>query len=495
MRDREKGFALVLVLILIAFGSMILTPTLQIAFASLKSKQVVTTTLKDQYARDGCAELAMWKLLYGGAAALLDEEGDQTIYDCELNEIPAEVSLTMLAKLGGTLIQGAEDNKIRLSQTVVCDKDGDGFDDPCLTLPENQLGMLAKYTMVLEQVSPDASVPVVAVYDQLPAKFRWNPSADPVTSNDGSFPEILGLTPTNIDSEDNQVWKWDFSSSPLSFIQGQVRTFEFIADIFMDKGEYCNRSFLKMQSTPHESSGPGGKVRVLGGPEEGCPNGGTLVAKYLDQPVASPNVTTIFTYIIQVENIAKNSQQIELLKDVLPQGGFLFCNGTTVGDPSQTCDAPMFKMAADPFNPVTDSFTDTTGYTTMADPTETYFSADDRWELVWNNGGEGWSMEQSAQPQDNFIMRFQAEITPTLSGSYFNEIFADVNCSAPSVLLSSPDDVTNQGGYCASYSWPSAGTIIPTYDVGSTTLRSSGQGNITVDWDTVDGTLQSWHVN
>ena len=128
----------------------------------------------------------------------------------------------------------------------------------------------------------------------------------------------------------------------------------------------------------------------------------------------------------------------------------------------------------------------------MADPAETYLSADDRWELVWD---VGWSLEQAGEAQDNFIMRFQAEITPDLSGSYYNEIFVDVDCSVPSVLSSSPDDVTSQAEYCASYSWPSAGTIVPTYDVGSTTLRSSGRGNITVDWGALDGTLESWHVN
>ena len=493
MKIREKGFALVLVLILVAFGSMILTPTLNFAFSSLRSKQVVTITLKDQYARDGCAELAMWKLLYGGAAALLDEEGDQTIYECELNEIPADVSLTMQAKLGDTSVGGAEDNKVRLSQTVECDEDGSGdYGDDCTTLPEDVVGMLAKYTIFLDQVSPDTSVPMVAVYDQLPAKFDWNPSANPVTSEDGSFPEIVGLTPTNIDTAQNQIWKWDFSSSPLSFTQGQVRQFTFIATIEEAKGEYCNRAFLKMQSTPHESSGPHEEIRVLGASEEGCANGGTLVNKYIDQRVALPGVTTIFTYIINVENIEKNSQQIDLLKDVLPHDGFLFCNGTSQGDPLKTCDPPMYKSVADSFDPLTDSFTDTTGYTTMADPAETHIPADDRWELVWD---AGWSMQQAGKAEDTFIMRFQAEISPTLSGSYYNEIFVDVDCSVPSVLSSSPDDVTTQADYCASYSWPSGGTIVPTYDVGSQTDRSLGQGNITVDWGTVDGTLQSWHVN
>ena len=127
MRTREGGFALVLVLILIAFGSMLRTPTLQFAFTSLRSKQVVTTTLNDQYARDGCAEYAMWKLLYGDAADLLQVEGEgPPPYDCELNDITATVTLTMQARLGDASVGGAEDNKIRPTNTVECDEDGSG---------------------------------------------------------------------------------------------------------------------------------------------------------------------------------------------------------------------------------------------------------------------------------------------------------------------------------------------------------------------------------
>lgn len=88
--------------------------------------------------------------------------------------------------------------------------------------------MEARYTMFLDQVSPDASVPVVAIYDELPSKFDWRPLTDPVVTLDGSFPEILSVIPTNIGSSQNQIWKWNFSSSPLSFTQGQVRQFSFV---------------------------------------------------------------------------------------------------------------------------------------------------------------------------------------------------------------------------------------------------------------------------
>ncbi len=490
MRKEEKGIAIILVLILLAVGSAIIAPSLSLAFTIITSKQKHTEILKEHYARDGAAEYAQWELLYGLATSQLTNQGQETTYSVTLNGVDTDVRIRMQAKLGEAGTGGAEDNKIRVTMAVVCAKDGDGvYDDDCLTLPENVTGMFAKYTITLEQVSPDTSVPLLVVYDELPSKFDWNPALNPLVSQDGSFSEIVSATATNIGSSQNQIWKWDFTSSPISFTQGQKRQFTMIVEVEKAKGEYCNRGFIKMQSAPHESSGPLAKVRV-GADQEGCPNGGMVVNKYVDQILALPNQTTIFTYIIDAENIEKNSQQIDLLKDVLSNGGFLYCNGTAQGDPSKTCDPPMFKLGPTPFDPGVDSFTDTTGYTTMVDPTQTYDATDDRWELVWN---AGWGIEQAGKPKDTFTMRFQAEITPTVSGSYYNEVFIDVDCSVPSALTSSPDDVTSQADYCSSYSWPSGGTLVPTYDVRAEANITMGWGNVTVD-PSGTGALESWHV-
>ena len=489
----EKGFALLMVLVFLGLGSLMLVPTLRLADTALQAKQINSDTLQEQYALDGAAQYAMWELLYGGVAVLLDTEGEEApgLSTLTLNGVDVTIKIRMQATLGDALVGGAEDNRIRLTKAVECDQDGDGFDDDCLALPENVPGMLARYTVQLDQVSPDTSVGVLAVYDQLPAKFDWDPVANPVVSLNGSFPEIEGMTPVNIGSPQDQIWKWDFSASPLFFTQGQVREFTIITDIDQAKGEYCNRTFLKMQSPPHESSGPYARVWVQGGSNEGCANGGTLVGKFAGALVIVPGQTTIVTYSINVENVQNNSQQIDLIKDVLPQGGVLYCNGISTQDPLQTCDPPGFKYSDTAFNPITDSFTDNTGYTAMADPTETYDAVTDRWELIWD---AGWSMEQAGKAQDNFSMRFQTEITPSVSGAYYNEIFVDVDCSVPSVLAS--EGVSTQADYCASYSWPSGGTLVPTYDVQASTLTVSGWGNVTVDWSgpTASGTLQSWHV-
>ena len=326
------------------------------------------------------------------------------------------IKMTGIVSEGAT-VAGAEDNRIKPSNTVVCDQDGDGFDDDCLNLPENS-GMVARYTVTLEQISPDTNVGLVAIYDELPEKFAFR--AGTVASPDNSFPEILSVTPTNIGTAQKQIMRWDLSTSPVYFQQDELKTFTFEADIPDKSDRYCNGIFLKLEVLPNEKSSKATTVIAVNTIGEGCKDGGTAVAKYVDKLVARPKEPTIFTYIVNVENIDSNTLHIASMKDVLPQGGFQWCD--PANPPSGLlCEAPMYKIVDNPFDPVTGDFTDTTGFTNLNDSVETYDTVDDRWQLFWDGpGGSGWNISQPGQAGDTFIMRFQAQFTATGSGTYYN---------------------------------------------------------------------------
>ena len=490
MRTNERGYMLVIVLIVLAVGSTSIIPVINLVKTGLVSNRVQTTQLNVQYSGDAGSEFAIWQLLYGDATTVLTADGQEVVHTVDLNGTETVVVI----RLNGASSQlspgpGAEDNRTRAYAMVVCAKDGDGvFNDDCLNLPGSTPGMLAKYTVYLEQISPDTGVGVTAVYNELPSGFDWSPALNPVDSLDGSFPEIESASPVNIGSSQNQVWRWDLSS-PIFFTQGQVRQFTFVAGISMNEGDHCDRVFLKMQAPPNESSGPAALVRV-GSAAEGCPNGGTLAMKHVDKLLALPNETTVFTYVISIENVEKNSQHVQQIKDVLP-AGFLYCDGPAVGDPSKSCDPTLYRFADDPFDPATDSYSSIVGYTPLSAPVETP-GPDSRWELVWDGpGGAGWGLAQAGLPGDTFIVRFQAEFTPTESGSYYNELFVDVSCSAPSSLIA--EGVTTQSEYCASYSWPTSGVLVPSYDVRSINGGLTSQGNAILQAG--DGAqLTSWHI-
>ena len=124
MKTGERGYALVLVLILLALGTTMVIPTLQLAFASLRAKQINTSIFVEQYARDGAAEYAVWKLMWGGTTDLLTVDNYEENSTVTLNGIVVDLVIRMRTTLGTTGVAGAEDNRVRVTKTVVCD-DGD----------------------------------------------------------------------------------------------------------------------------------------------------------------------------------------------------------------------------------------------------------------------------------------------------------------------------------------------------------------------------------
>ncbi|MEE8442761.1 MAG: hypothetical protein V3S37_03340, partial [Dehalococcoidia bacterium] len=203
------------------------------------------------------------------------------------------------------------------------------------------------------------------------------------------------------------------------------------------------------------------------------------------------------TYIINLANLAGSTEQVRNIKDVLPQGGFTFC-----GPP--TCDEAMYKVTDTPFDPETGDFTEIGSFIALNDPAAT--PSDGRWELFWyfitgesacalpsGCTGSGLPLSGAGGSTDTLVLRFQAVVTPTESGSYYNEVFTDVNCSAPQKLVNEPEAVTTTQDYCASYSWPTGGTLVPMYDVSSTADRSKGQGNVSVGFGATS--LESWNVD
>ena len=493
MRNSERGSALVLVLILLALGAPLITPSLRLVNTGLQSKQIHTVSLEGQYAADAGSEFALWKLLYGDVTSQLTQDGDQTSFSFTLNG----VETTVVIRLSGAAQAlssdpGAEDNRVRPSTMVECDKDNDGFDDDWLALPI-QAGMAARYTVSLEQISPDTTAGVLGVYVELPKQFALVPGS--VTSLDGSLPEAELISPVNIESQSWQIWKWDFSASPIYFVQGEVKQFTFESSIHDKKGRYCAGVFTKLTAPPNEKSDKTAHIVVGTGAPDGCEGGGIKAAKYVDKSLVQPNVNTIVTYIVSVENFEQNSAHTTSVEDVLPTAGFEYCSPAfPPDDPLLSCDSPMWKTADRAFDPATDSFTDTTGFTQLSDPQQTYLTGDQRWELFWDGpGGSGWGLLQAGQPNDTFLLRFQAQVTASSSGTYFNEAFADVNCSAPSSLIT--EGVTSQAEYCASYSWPTSGVVVPSYDLRATVGGYSAQGSASLDLGSLTAQLNSWHVN
>ncbi len=318
MKTGEGGYALVLVLILLAMGALMITPTLRLAQSSLSATQVHTKILKNQYSRDGAAEYAIWDLVHGTAPARLDDAGqcpaETCTYSITLNGIATDVTITMRTELAASGAQGGESNRIRPTKTVECAENGVDFIDNCSSLPVNFDGMVARYTISLEQVSPDTSVGLTHIYDELPSAFSVRLGT--ATSTDGSFPEIASAAESDIQGGQKDIVEW-ILASPVYFQQGEIKVFSFEADVDKSAGRYCNDVFLKMEQTPNEKSGKTAHVIVGTSPPDGCEGGGTFVEKFIDTVVIQPNINTVVTYIANVANLEQSTLQMDSLKDIL----------------------------------------------------------------------------------------------------------------------------------------------------------------------------------
>jgi hypothetical protein len=97
MRKGEKGQALPIVLVLIAFGGLVMAPFLGQASSSLIGSRTYGTAISQQYSGDAGVEHAIWGLAYGGLADQLSSPGDSTSYQLgeTINGIAPYITVSM----------------------------------------------------------------------------------------------------------------------------------------------------------------------------------------------------------------------------------------------------------------------------------------------------------------------------------------------------------------------------------------------------------------
>ena len=61
---RQRGAALILVLIALALGSLLITPTLRYVYTGLLETRISEELLLQQYAADAAVEYSLWQLNY-----------------------------------------------------------------------------------------------------------------------------------------------------------------------------------------------------------------------------------------------------------------------------------------------------------------------------------------------------------------------------------------------------------------------------------------------
>ena len=167
MRKKEIGQALILVLILLAIGSLLVVPTLRLGSTSSLSSQVVERQIKGLYAADAAQEYILWKLLYDTTwrSQQLQNNDDSYSFDFDVCGVPVSATVIMRAVEGegGTIL--ATDDRIKPTKTVTPNELSSGGSHTFT------------YIIELEQLSSDNSQGLDAVYDVLPKAFDYVPGS------------------------------------------------------------------------------------------------------------------------------------------------------------------------------------------------------------------------------------------------------------------------------------------------------------------------------
>ena len=438
MRSGEKGFALVLVLIFSAVGALMLIPALKLSYTTLNIKQQRTAVLQDQYARDGGAEHAMWKLQYGGGTGELTEASQTIDYTLVLNGISTDVTIQLRAEpgLSGQALASA-DFKVQPQKSVI----------PLDPTPSTLTTFT--YTITMQQLDPDPLTgQVVEVWDQLPPGFTYVASSTvPPAGHTVGEPTIETDVPTSV-----QTLKWESFDPLITFsAYGETKTLTFQAQgTPLDNTRYCNEVAFDPNG---ERSGKTAIITLGTPPSSGCP--GSKVPMTLDASpgIVQPNVTTTVTFTGTWTNKDIGDHGIDEIKIALAPG----------------------------FTYDTDSASEFPSNMTTDEPSSLDF-LDGRWELKWTTFPV---KPVPFVPDQVRTQAFKATVSPTESGSAYAEVFTKLN--APCVWA----PCTLPGDDATGYSWQAGVTIVPAYDVRSSAETTSGWGNAIPGGGV---SLESWTV-
>ena len=436
MRTSERGYALILVLILLAVGALLIYPTLRFAFTSGKLKQLHSTMLMEQYAVGAAAEHAMWKLQYGGGTAELTTENDTLEYSLDINGITTDVTIMMRIE---TQLSGQDlahdDFKVKPWSEV----------SPATSNPGNHT---FDYTINMQQLDTDPATGYIdEVWDMLPPGFEYvagssvhegSPISDPTVSYDPEF--------------DVYTLKWEFQPAITFDTYGQVRTLTFQAQANVKNNErYTNEVALKPND---ERAGKSAPIVVGNPPYSGSAGGMVQILAESDPLIAIPNVTTDFELTLNFTNVDIGPHGIDEIKTVLAPG-FSYVSGSSGQFPSNmTTDEPTVDVLPD-----------------------------GREELKWD------TFPVKPVPLDvdeTLTQQFETVATLAEAGTNYVEVFIKLNSPAaygPELLPGTAD----QG-----YSWQSGPVIVPQYDVLGDAPVLSGWGNVIPGGAGVS--LESWHV-
>jgi hypothetical protein len=175
----ERGFAYVMVLILLALGALMIVPSLQLIDTVLRGRAIYAPNIMNDYTAGSAIEYGMWRVKWEpGFAETLPIGSESTPFNITLNGVQATVTIVAQATQGGLSGVGlAKDYQIIPTKTVF----------PSTAQPGNPETFTYTITMKRLEPSDAAFNPLESVLDALDLGFTYVPNSsklDGVPFND-----------------------------------------------------------------------------------------------------------------------------------------------------------------------------------------------------------------------------------------------------------------------------------------------------------------------
>jgi hypothetical protein len=117
MKNGEKGQALLIVLALVAFGGLVISPFLGQAGSSLTGSRLYADAISQQYSSDAGVEHAIWGLRFGSLDNDIPETGNTTTYQLgeTINGYTPEITATNMGSSVYDIVSVAGDETITVT--------------------------------------------------------------------------------------------------------------------------------------------------------------------------------------------------------------------------------------------------------------------------------------------------------------------------------------------------------------------------------------------
>ncbi|MFC1907661.1 hypothetical protein ACFLW8_06210 [Chloroflexota bacterium] len=450
MRKGEIGQAFIWVLIILTVGATTLVPALGLTFTSLKTTQIADRHVRSLYLAEAAQEYVLWQLFHGDLGNQLVSGGDSAVVQVELCGGSAEVLVVLRAVETQGPVVFATEHVIKPTLSVSPDTVGNN------TTNEHT------YTLNLEQLSPDTSQGLDAIYHVIPKGFDGDDymmGSSYIRYGTGPWASIDDPLIQQVAGQQRLRWpaSGEFTSPFRDFQVREIKELKFTMDGTLAKNEtHPSWVVLKPWNT---LTGAAGHI-IVGNPADPNVMEGGMIQSYLtvDPPAINPEEYTEVEYTVHMTNYDKETLGMEEVRIWLPPE-FEYLPGTATGI---TTDDPLLELL---------NLNDL-----------------DRWYLNWTDDElPPVSIASGATETLTFI----TSATIDDSGTYFSELMVFPDKPVPTILSQSPVDVTREQ-YVANYSWNTGGITVPHYDSQAT----AGEVVMDTNFGWISGGLNilSWHL-